>query len=66
MCAAAMVVPALRRDGSGKQQLGQRSGTVKRSHYREATKLAYTDFYCYNPDSLNCRVRFEVAGALHH
>jgi hypothetical protein len=28
-------------------------GPVKRSHYREATKLAYTDFYCYNPDSLN-------------
>jgi hypothetical protein len=37
-------------------------GPFKRSHYREAAKLAYTDFYCYNPDSQNYRVRLEVAG----
>lgn len=37
-------------------------GSFKLSHYREAAKLAYTDFYCYNPDAQNCRVRLEVAG----
>jgi len=37
-------------------------GPFKQSHYRDATKLAYTDFYCYNPVSLNARFRFEVAG----
>jgi len=35
--------------------------SFRRRHYREATKLVYTDSYCYNPDSLNCRARFDVA-----
>jgi hypothetical protein len=40
-------------DLEGLFSLAELHRRFKRSHHREATKLAYADFYCYNPDSLN-------------